>query len=454
MKKLLLFALLAIVAGLQSMKAQKPYAVYTENNTTLTFYYDTQRYRRTGTNYDLNQGNTLPSWFRDGIYSRVTNVVFDQSFTGARPTTTYSWFHQMTKIRTITGLEYLNTSEVTNMQGMFSACERLESINLSNFNTAKVTDMNAMFASCTALTSLDLRKFKTSNVTDMTAMFMFCSSLSVIYAGSGWNTNKVTVRDQSYAGLMFRDCTSLVGGQGTTFNPSHTDVSYAHIDGGPNNPGYLTGITSYDLWIAGIQVTPNNIDDLAELVAELDEDAMERFFEGEMEITFDDESNTLTLKNAIITPETNTYGIQSELQNLNIRLIGKNTITATNGILIQNANVPVRIYGGGSLDINASAIGLRSFADLIVDNVQIAAEGGDIGIQGRTAVNPLPKLTVQGKQTVLRAKGYDASLINFTDLILEDGLGILKPRKATYKYNSGVYVGTALVKKEWVEHQA
>ena len=43
---------------------------------------------------------------------------------------------------------------------------------------------------------------------------------------------------------MFEGCTSLVGGQGTTYDSSHTDASYARIDGGSSNPGYLTGANS------------------------------------------------------------------------------------------------------------------------------------------------------------------------------------------------------------------
>ena len=39
---------------------------------------------------------------------------------------------------------------------------------------------------------------------------------------------------------MFRNCPNLVGGQGTKFDEKHTDVEYAHIDGGESNPGYLT----------------------------------------------------------------------------------------------------------------------------------------------------------------------------------------------------------------------
>ena len=39
---------------------------------------------------------------------------------------------------------------------------------------------------------------------------------------------------------MFEGCERLVGGRGTTYDPDHIDVEYAHIDGGPDNPGYLT----------------------------------------------------------------------------------------------------------------------------------------------------------------------------------------------------------------------
>lgn len=38
----------------------------------------------------------------------------------------------------------------------------------------------------------------------------------------------------------FTGCTSLVDGKGTAYNPDHMDADYAHIDGGPDNPGYFT----------------------------------------------------------------------------------------------------------------------------------------------------------------------------------------------------------------------
>jgi hypothetical protein len=39
---------------------------------------------------------------------------------------------------------------------------------------------------------------------------------------------------------MFKDCLTLYGGKGTFYNPDFTDCSYAIIDGGTENPGYLT----------------------------------------------------------------------------------------------------------------------------------------------------------------------------------------------------------------------
>ncbi len=216
--------------------APEAYACYTPSNTTLTFYYDTQRSSRTGTTYDLNTGSNDTGWDTDGTKSYVTKVVFDPSFAGARPTTTYGWFYSMNNLESITGMEHLNTSEVTKMSWMFTNCKKLTSLDLSHFNTSKVTSMNSMFGACWGLTSLDFSSFNTSKVTNMYNMFYGCTNLRTIYVGSGWSMAAVTSSSD-----MFFNCTSLVGGQGTTYNSSNpTDMTYAHIDGGTSNPGYFT----------------------------------------------------------------------------------------------------------------------------------------------------------------------------------------------------------------------
>ena len=234
---LLRFAVLvaAVMCGFGA-RAQEAYANYTPNNTTLTFYYDDQRSTRSGTTYDLNTGKNYTDWDEDNTSDNVTKVVLDPSFANARPTTTYGWFRMMQSLQSITGLKYLNTSEVTNMAYMFFGCTILPSLDVSHFNTSKVTDMTGMFFACSYLTSLDLCSFNTSNVTQMGIMFENCNNLLTIYVGDGWSTESVM-----FASDMFYYCLCLVGGQGTAYSfADPRDHTYARIDGGPSNPGYFT----------------------------------------------------------------------------------------------------------------------------------------------------------------------------------------------------------------------
>ena len=141
----------------------------------------------------------------------------------------------MQNLESITGMSYLNTSEVIYMNWMFLECSKLTSVDVSHFNTSKVISMYSMFNSCTGLTSLDLSSFNTSKVAVMLRMFYNSTNLRTIYVGGGWSTAAVTSSVS-----MFTNCTSLVGGQGTTYDANHIDKAYAHIDGGPSNPGYFT----------------------------------------------------------------------------------------------------------------------------------------------------------------------------------------------------------------------
>ena len=196
--------------GAEPWHDPEAYACYTPSNTTLTFYYDSERSTREGTTYDLNVDMANPGWDDDNSYASVTHVVFDPSFAEARPVSTCSWFWGMTNLQSITGMDCLNTEDVTTMWGMFNSCSNLTTLDLSSFNTSQVTNMLGMFSDC--------------------------SNLTTIYAGEGWNVATVSVSSN-----MFANCTHLVGGKGTTYDPGHTNKAYAHIDGGPSNPGYFTG---------------------------------------------------------------------------------------------------------------------------------------------------------------------------------------------------------------------
>ena len=96
-----------------------------------------------------------------------------------------------------------DTTNVMNMNGMFSECSNLEKLDLKNFNTENVTNMNNMFSESNNLTELDLKNFNTKTVTDMSYMFYFCNSLKNLDI-SNFNTTKVT--NMAY---MFYGCEIL-----------------------------------------------------------------------------------------------------------------------------------------------------------------------------------------------------------------------------------------------------
>ena len=255
---LMLLMLLLLPAGMVAQKAassSKYIATYESSTQTLTF--------------KENVGETLPknsAWVEDRQQvatinknlgnGTIVHIVFDKSFSTYTPTSLYKFFANLTKLKTITGLEYLNTEKVTNMSYMFfncssltsldvthfntakvtnmnrlfAYCSSLTSLDVTHFNTAKVTNMNSMFECCSSLTSLDVTYFNTANVTGMNYMFYSCSALTTIYASDNFVTDKV-----EYSYNMFYDCTSL---KGTTLEyvASKTDHNYANC----GTDGYFT----------------------------------------------------------------------------------------------------------------------------------------------------------------------------------------------------------------------
>ena len=71
----------------------------------------------------------------------------------------------------------INITEITNTSWMFFCCN-LTSLDLSNLDTSQVTDMRGMFAACGSLTDLDVTNLDTSQVTDMSNMFQGCYNLT------------------------------------------------------------------------------------------------------------------------------------------------------------------------------------------------------------------------------------------------------------------------------------
>ena len=185
-----------------------PNEIYaTLNGATMTLYYDDQKAYRPG---------VLEKWSTDvGTFSvdktdkeSITTAVLDASMRYASPTSTCSWFGELSHLATITGLNYLNTENVTLMWGMFAGCSALTELNVSCFNIGKVTTMDDMFSGC--------------------------SSLKTIYCNDVWSTSA------AQSDNMFKNCTSLVGGKGTEYDAGKIDKTYARPDGLGEQPGYFT----------------------------------------------------------------------------------------------------------------------------------------------------------------------------------------------------------------------
>ena len=202
MMLLMLLLLPARMAAHTEASSSKYIATYDSDTETLTF----EKY----------EGESLPSksrWVEDGKpvwemfkldFDNIKHIVINESFETFTPTKLNSFFSGLFKLETITGLEYLNTANVTDMSLMFDHCQKLTSLDLSNFNTEKVTNMEAMFSFCLKLKTIYASdKFTTAAVTESDDMFAYCDSLS---GDINWTSDKAN--DKTYAkidGGYFRD---------------------------------------------------------------------------------------------------------------------------------------------------------------------------------------------------------------------------------------------------------
>ena len=126
------------------------------------------------------EGERIPLLELNPNTSNVTNM--EELFSGCR---------------SLKSIPAMNTQNVTNMQLMFFQCEKLSSV--PALDTSNVINMNQMFNNCQSLSSVPA--LDTSNVTEMSGMFSSCKSLSSVPA---LDTSNVT-----NMGLMFVGCESL-----------------------------------------------------------------------------------------------------------------------------------------------------------------------------------------------------------------------------------------------------
>ena len=166
---------------------------------------------------------TSPTPIYGYLDSTVWHVTTTASAIHANPRCA-KMFYNRSKLTSIEFGSGFNTSNVTDMRGMFQGCSKLTNLNLSSFNTSNVNSMASMFKWCSGLTSLDLSNFNTSNVTDMHELFRGCNKLTSLNVSS-FNTSNVQRMD-----AMFYGCSGLTSLDVSNFNTSNVVLMTRTVD--------------------------------------------------------------------------------------------------------------------------------------------------------------------------------------------------------------------------------
>ncbi|WP_125590858.1 BspA family leucine-rich repeat surface protein [Companilactobacillus jidongensis] len=107
---------------------------------------------------------------------KVTSISFDGKVTASSDVS--GLFYNFNKVTSIDNLTDFDTSNVTNMSGLFDLDRSLKSLDLSNMDTRKVTSMYSMFNDNEVLASIKFgENFKGDSLTDAEGMFQGCHLL-------------------------------------------------------------------------------------------------------------------------------------------------------------------------------------------------------------------------------------------------------------------------------------
>lgn len=229
-----------------------PFAVYSEDDASLTFYKrralpveGSVFEGKTATAVYANIENTksTPPW--KGIARKIERVAVVDG--GIAPQTMYAWFFECNNLLSVnlsrldtsktTSLGYafsrcksltdldlsaLDTSSVRSFADVFQDCSSLRSVNFAGWDTSSGKDFRQMFYRCASLEEIDISSFKTSASTSFEQMFYGCSSLRSLDL-SHFDTGSAT----TFAS-MFYNCASLATLDVSTFDTtSATDLSQA-----------------------------------------------------------------------------------------------------------------------------------------------------------------------------------------------------------------------------------
>ena len=329
------------------------------------------------------------------------------------PKTISAWFVDCTNLESIQGMDLLDDSNLERMGSTFKKCKKLTELDLSSFTGAKLINM-----------------YQT---------FLGCSNLKTIYSTEKFSTAKVTRYDD-----CFTDCTSLVGGAGTTYSSSNVGIKYAHIDGGPSNPGYFTNIADKP---AGASMLSDPGVELN--IASMEDDSSGTLTNGQMEVTLHG-NESLTIPNLpagtqyqvyeqtpsgwVLVKQSGESGVIEPLKNAQATFVND----------YQPGKTQATIVGTKTINGDASKVNAGDYSFELRDSGNMLLETVPCGAGGSIAFAPITyeaagTWTYYVSEVVPQDQGnikYDTHIEKVTVTVTDDGNGNLS--SSVSYYGSGV----------------
>ena len=192
-----------------------------------------------GTNYVCtSKGASEQPWYE--VQQNITAVKFGSL---VQPKNMGYWFFGCANLASFDATN-LDTSICTRMDALFqnamTASGLSVDLDLSGFDVSGVSNSKGLqnvFYKATGIHSIDVSGWVVKNGVGCTNMFSVQSkNFTTIYADTKTNFGAVT---SSNSTNMFKNDTGLVGGNGTLYNASNVNASFARIDKA-DSPGYFT----------------------------------------------------------------------------------------------------------------------------------------------------------------------------------------------------------------------
>ena len=180
------------------------------------------------------------------------------------------FFEGFTSVESFEGIYLIDTSNVTIMKDVFKNCKMLDVFDLAELDTSNVTTIESMFEGCEefrgfsgnvsifsslenaskafkgckSLRTINFTPYIVNTLNSASSMFEDCTGLTSIMVDNNVMSlpNADVIFDYHGDNDMFKNCTKLKGGQGTTYsirNKIH-DKDLACVDYGGIKPGFFS----------------------------------------------------------------------------------------------------------------------------------------------------------------------------------------------------------------------